>query len=477
MTGPGMAEAPTMDEPRIAYPPRYWWLKRICAGCVLLLAVLAGARAWWGYDADRRMKAAIAAIRARGEPILPEDFQSSPLADADNAVTYLKLAGAAYNPAAEPPVSTNMSYTDAPLPAEWFVVARKAIEGNQASLRHLREARNHRQVDWGVKPTVATVPLIFPRLDQQRALACLLGDSALYEHLNGNDAQAMEQLRDLLAMSDASDQGPFVVCHLVSIGIDTLGMHRLALIATRLRVADDPSPAPATKPVTPAQRSQVREMIALLLDSAKNKQLGRALAAERAMLVADLEPNFSRGRLLSPMYTHLGIQAMNRYGQLIASSAQPTLNAAIAPIMPLPTAPLANWTLGIGPQSLVRIVNGDFRVRTERHLTAVSLAARLYRIDHGGQWPPNLQALVPQYLPSVPIDPMSPTGKPLGYLLAKHGTRPVIYSVGIDGHDDTPDESVLPAEPQYEHWANRKDEWRDLSYFEPPPPATQATEE
>src|SRR3989442_1647780 len=90
--------APLVVEP---YPPRYWWLKRITAGSVVLLLLLLLVRLIWGWDANRRLRNEINAIHARGEPILPEDFVTPHVPDAENFAFYLEQAIAALNPAAE----------------------------------------------------------------------------------------------------------------------------------------------------------------------------------------------------------------------------------------------------------------------------------------------------------------------------------------------------------------------------------------
>src|SRR5258708_3211423 len=73
-----------------------------------------------------------------------------------------------------------------------------------------------------------------------------------------------------------------------------------------------------------------------------------------------------------------------------------------------------------------------YRAMADRRLAATALAIRLYALDHDGQLPPTLDALAPQYLPAVPIDPMS--GQSLRYL--NEPRNPRIYSVGADGVDD-----------------------------------------
>src|SRR5690606_32105604 len=77
--------------------------------------------------------------------------------------------------------------------------------------------------------------------------------------------------------------------------------------------------------------------------------------------------------------------------------------------------------------SLDRAVEAEFRSRTDRYLAAVTLAIHSYKRDNG-QLPPDLAALVPDYLPAVPIDPMAATGD-----LRYDASRGIVWSVGTDG--------------------------------------------
>ena len=61
-----------------------------------------------------------------------------------------------------------------------------------------------------------------------------------------------------------------------------------------------------------------------------------------------------------------------------------------------------------------------------------AIAIERYRRDHGEEVPPALAALVPNYLPAVPVDPF--TGRRLLFVREPHGYS--IYSVGHDGKDD-----------------------------------------
>ena len=60
-----------------------------------------------------------------------------------------------------------------------------------------------------------------------------------------------------------------------------------------------------------------------------------------------------------------------------------------------------------------------------------AIALRLYCMKHGA-YPDSLDALVPEFLDKLPLDPFS--GKP--YVYRRDGSGFVVYSVGHNGVDD-----------------------------------------
>jgi hypothetical protein len=78
-----------------------------------------------------------------------------------------------------------------------------------------------------------------------------------------------------------------------------------------------------------------------------------------------------------------------------------------------------------------------------------------YKLKHG-EWPKALDALVTEFLSSVPRDCMS--GKPLGYHLATDRTF-VLYSVGEDGKDDNGDPNPRDAAGVPGMWNGRDVVW------------------
>ena len=77
-------------------------------------------------------------------------------------------------------------------------------------------------------------------------------------------------------------------------------------------------------------------------------------------------------------------------------------------------------------------VNRVMMVEVARQTVTTAIALKRYQLKHGN-YPPNLEPLVPKFLPAVPLDPVD--GKPLRYRSNKDGTW-LLYSVGFNGIDD-----------------------------------------
>jgi len=96
-----------------------------------------------------------------------------------------------------------------------------------------------------------------------------------------------------------------------------------------------------------------------------------------------------------------------------------------------------------------------------RNISVTAIALKRYQLRHG-KFPSDLNALIPEFVPSVPRDPVD--GKPLRYRLNADGTF-LLYSVGKDGSDDGGDASPTGSSKSL-YWLNG----HDLVW---PRPATQ----
>jgi hypothetical protein len=103
--------------------------------------------------------------------------------------------------------------------------------------------------------------------------------------------------------------------------------------------------------------------------------------------------------------------------------------------------------------TLSRTIEKAMRAETERSITICAIALKRSSLRHG-KLPPNLAALVPEFLTSVPMDYMD--GRPMKYHPNADGTF-TLYSVGEDGKDDGGDGSLLPDKPNIRNLWFRRD--------------------
>ncbi len=73
----------------------------------------------------------------------------------------------------------------------------------------------------------------------------------------------------------------------------------------------------------------------------------------------------------------------------------------------------------------------ELRMQARRRVLAFAAAAQAHRLTHG-EFPPSVTALVPVFLPTLPLDPYS--GKPLQ--IRREGDTWVVWSIGPDLLDD-----------------------------------------
>jgi hypothetical protein len=475
------------------------------------MAVLAvvGFRAWWGWEAGRRMSTVIADIREKGEPATIEDLLAieGDVPPERNAVTHYRkafeVARATSAQRTFSPSQSQLNYNSyPPFPPAWHRLNDAAVAANQPIFAHVREARRFDEVDWDKHIPSPMIDILLPELNEARSIANIVGDAALREHLRGNDAAAIEMLRDLRHLSKAVDHQPVVVSHLVSVGIEALVMDRLQVMAGGMAIepkpadaGDTPTTAPAVRdpvPDGPATHAQLRALIDEILDErAMDDGIRRALLGERVSRLDALNWTGQRSWALRPLFELEAVRSVEnaepglRAAAVAADWAKVNAELRAAPIPP--PRGVSGWFTsgmadGFDPR---RVFVQQNRIRMDRRLTAVVLACQLYRVDHNGAWPVSLDALVPAYLPAVPIDPFDPAGKALRYMLIAGGRprgddRPVVYSVADDGTDDTA--STMPVSPPpfpMHGWVDgtrfkvsTPDQWRDAARWEnaPVPP-------
>lgn len=422
----------------VAIPPRYWWLKRIMLAVAVLLAVVAGLRCWWGVVAERRLEAAIAEIRRRGEPLYAADFVRPPVPDEDNAAYYLKRAAQAL----VEPEDVGLSLAEV-LARPQLCVERPddvgaLLERNREPLHLARIARSKPGVDWGIDFSSGLLSCRLPDMRPQGELAELLCVAALHHHHRGDDAEALETLRDALRLGAALNESRSLPGHFAQLLISSRVATVVEDIAPGLTIAPFNVPdAPATQPAT---RAQVRALCDVLLDEESLREGWRwamySVRAAQLELVQEFFPSSAdraqrggvpRGQsasgsgswLVKPAFQLDGVRILEAFTQMVEAGSASNVAAAERA---WPEAPSAGSKLDLHTRLLSAFVLPPFNDLAEsrfseiskRRMAAVRLAIRLYEVDRGAR-PERLAELVADYLPAVPVDPFFEDGRPIGY--------------------------------------------------------------
>ena len=315
------------------------------------------------------------------------------------------------------PAMSTLDYPDhPPFGKAWTELAEASWARNGRTRALARVARAVETVDWSTANGKQY-------LRGTRRVAQVLTDAALYRHVRGDDAAAMELIRDALHLARLLRQEPAAPAGgarlLVGAGIERLTYQRLLVITSSASLAADAGRAGAV-PVSNA-KALVGDLLA-----------PRPAAAE--VLPAMFGPEDT-----SPEFRAQSIE-----------SAARTLNRAAA----------------------------------ERLMVAVALSAHVFRFEKG-RWPLALAEMVPADLPRAPLDPFGDGTQPIGYALIPAGlpdgsARPLVYT-----RDNSPDGLRYRTDgPQYSSYEDdgstnpsskqlKTGQFRDIAVWTPvnPPPA------
>ena len=433
---------------------------------LIVLAALSVLRWWWGREADRRIRAEIAAAHARGEPILPADFDAPSVPDGRNAALSLRQAADMldrsqdfYQFETKHPPGQQLTEADRQ-------EITRILAALQPPLRLVRRARAETGIDWGYtmhsSRLTAGGPLGY---NQQRHLANTIRFAATSCQAIGDDRESVELVRDGLRQAAVIDQAPpTLLDQLVALGFTGLFNATVIDLAPKWEI----QPAPVRSASTRARREQLQQLINELLDdTAFRNAWVRCWWSERADCF-ESEPRNAEAQLggaafvLRPMYGLDALGGAAYLSDIAAAARQPNLPGALAS---LPSTAPGRMTSHLqeatgafrwawGPVGIMRGAGARaftmfYEALATRRIAAVIVAVQLYRAEHGNRYPVSLAQLVPDYLPAVPIDPMAGDGRPLGY---HPDTKPaVVYSVGVNGIDDG-GTSLAPASGTSSPW-------------------------
>ncbi len=441
-------------------PPRYWWLKRIGVVAGVLFVILFALRIWWGWEANRRLQAEIDKIIAAGEPIYPEDFDpKEEVPNEQNAARLLIGADEATNLAPEQQeLLKKVTGDPEPIRAR-LDQARGITEGNSEVFRRLRRARKLPGTDWGIRIRTPAINTSIPSYSGQRQLSKLMYVSAMYHHGTGNDAEAVEVLRDALAHSDSLNQQQTLIGQLVAWACGALTMKAIEEILPSLHIVLDEGSSAGR--LDAASRSQIRSLLTRLMDERGMREgMRRAMMCER-MYQVDIHKELMGGNsTMSSMFGWGGPMPVSVPDVAWRHALGPALTLDLITVLreTTPFVDAADATSFSGVPSVGEdstdesgfrfllpphqsFLSGSFersfelyfRLLARRRVAGTAVAIRLYEVDHG-QRPESLAELVPDYLPHMLEDPFTEDGQALRYL--PNAAHPVVYSIDANRVDD-----------------------------------------
>lgn len=139
------------------------------------------------------------------------------------------------------PAASPLAFADyPPFSAEWTRLETASYAFNAPARALVREARSRTVANWPVLHLQGG-KLDMSYLNGCRNLANELSDAAMFQHLHGDDAEAIETIRDVMHLADLLD-GPSnssLIQPLVALGVRMVAVNRLEVITTQVALASD----------------------------------------------------------------------------------------------------------------------------------------------------------------------------------------------------------------------------------------------
>lgn len=251
-------------------------------------------------------------------------------------------------------------------------------------------------------------------LSSLRQLGRCFSDAGLAEELNGRPQAAVEPYLACLRMGAQVRNGVTIQSE-IGCAILSTGATPLDRLVANTTLPDD----------------DLRKIIQVCSEAeTRSGEIVDSLECE-----AEYVGTYSRVGELRAKIVKKILDIIHGYGRAIAAARK----EAELPIYAVINDPAAQLVLQHKPASGVNRTLAQFwewraklsRMDTELRVLQIRAAIALYQRQHA-RLPETLDALCPQYLPKVPLDPFS--GKPLRYRVTKEGW--VVWSVGPDLTDD-----------------------------------------
>ena len=405
----------------------------------LLVLVVVLSFVVWRAGGSRQVEALKAAVRARGEPLTPEDLAAAYYAipeGRENTTAMWRdalavLDSAAFKQDAKdlPVVGTGQAKIPArgqPWPEQAAVEA--LLDKYQAGVRGLHAAaarggavRFDRQFDRGIA-------MLLEDVTQLRSGARILILEAHVRAHRGDAQGVADSLHTLNQLPRTLEHDPVLVSLLVRIAIGGLSSQLCRELLPQVEFSD----------------ADLRRLAEDYRTLRYHAGLRRAMLGERVFGLLAFEHPEALGGELPPGFVWNRDEDLALYldlmEQAVAAAQQPfpqaqqELRAVSNRVASMTQGRFSRFryarTVLLMP-ALEATVPAAARGDAENEAALTAIAIEQYRRQHG-RWPDRLEQLVPECLPQLPVDPFD--GRTLRYVV--QADRYLLYSVGQDGVDN-----------------------------------------
>lgn len=306
------------------------------------------------------------------------------------------------------------------------------------TLRLLRQAASMPACRFEHDYVHPSITMLLPELNQCRAAALLLALDARHASVSGQQRKAVEDVNAVFRLSRAAGSDPIIISALVEIGLDQIGIKVLQDVLPHVGQPDELSALHI------GDESSISRLARRSLEGeeAFGLSIFSDLAAGRFTLLQLASPARSPDAntvglpplplLMRVFVMPSDVRAYQSYMQSFqARVTEPYALAAGQASEDVRVAKHHGLLTATIVPGLTRFLLQVTLDKASHAAAWAGIAVDRYRLDHG-TFPTSLDALVPQYLDEVPLDPFD--NRPLRFRI--HGGEALIYSIGPDGKDD-----------------------------------------
>lgn len=282
-----------------------------------------------------------------------------------------------------------------------------------------------------------SITMLLPEMSRCRTAALLLQLDARHQLAAKNVPQALVDINAMFRLAQGVGQEPLIIGALVSCGIDHMAVYTLqeALPAVTndkdLSVLHVVDAASESRVIGRALQGEEAFGLSVFSDLAAGRMTTAALNGENpqggtAIDVLGQGPSALAVRVFFIPHDLVAYRKMITSYREAASKPYVEGHAMLAQAGP----PDGLLTRIIVP-ALNRFLTQEDLAVAHQAEAQTAIALTYFRLAHG-VFPPTLDALVPEYLDDMPVDPFD--GRPLRFVVKPD--KCLIYSVGPDGKDD-----------------------------------------